>query len=256
MNRTAKARTSGIRVSRTSASNDAELSPFILDPSFVVLGQRLSSNHYDGTFLQTPVSIRITKSRLSALRLMHYMENLRHPSLEQLLGVVVDENAPQSMLVTSKTTGATIADILSHSHSATGCVISKDDIITIGVQASRALLFLHSSTNNAHPGLCPHVVVFDKHRSKTVVLLTLRCRECRADLCAPSTGGDVAALAEMLLALAQSQQQQQQQQRTQHGGNQPSFSNTVLKSLKFCVQTQSQDKLSMKKLCQVLSGKT
>lgn len=237
---------SRIRVSRTSSTNDAELSPFILDPTSVALDEQISSNHYNGKFLQTPVSIRITRSRLSALRLMHYMESLTHPNLEQLLGVVVDERIAQSMLVTSKSTGKSVADILSESDD-NKSLINKDTMVAIGVQACRALIYLHSSTGGGHPGLCPHAVIFDSHRSKTVVLLALRCRECRPDLRTPSTGGDVKILASMILDMAQSG-------RTSTS-NGLQLSSIALKSLKQCVQTEKQDKLSMRKLCEVLSYK-
>lgn len=246
MTSTAPRRKSAVHVRRTSASDDAELSPFILEPSSVVLGQKRSMNHYEGTFLKTPVSIRTTKTRLSALRLMHYMEGLRHPNLEQLLGVVVDKSAPQSMLVTSQVTGMTVADILLQSER-NNSTIGKEVVSAIGVQASRALLFLHSSTSRAHPGLCPHGIVFDEHRNKAVILLALRCRECRTDLRVSSIGGDLEVLAKIILNMAECEVNTRSKQCP--------LPNSVMKLLKNCTQAEYQDKVNMKKLCHVLSTK-
>lgn len=183
----------------TTTSADAALSPFVLDPSAVVLRQKRTRHSFDGTFLRTPVSVRVAKSRSSALRTARYMNELRHPNLEQFLGVVADPSAPQSLVVTERAPGRSVAEIAGDMR--TRKMDFTQAALIIAVQTAQALVYLHAVSGRAHPALCPHALVYESHRAKTVVLLTHRCERCPKDRERPSRASDVAKLAAIIIDL-------------------------------------------------------
>lgn len=134
-----------------------------------------------------------------------------------------------------------------------GCTVESSHIVSkviagsIGIYASRALLFLHSSTNCAHPSLCRHVLVLHEHCLKIVIFLSSRRQECRTVLQSPSTGGIFTILADTVLVIVQFGHKFRR--------NKLLLSSFDMKSLKCGFQPQDWEKLSMKKLFLVLSGR-
>lgn len=184
------------RVRRASSSVDSALSPFVLDPSNVIIHGAQSATQFDGTFLHTPVSIYLVRSRASALRKLRSMEQIRHPNLEQMLGVVISPNESQSMIISTKAEGRTMADLLQSVR--TGHPLDQGETLSIALQAVRALHYLHKTTGRAHSSLCPHAVIHDEYHWKTVVLLNFRCRHCELSE-DRSEANDVVILSRMLL---------------------------------------------------------
>lgn len=193
---------SRVIVRRSSCSRDSQLSPFILDGSEIILEEERSLRHFNGTFLNTPVSVRIARSRSSALRTLNYMVHIRHPNIEQLLGIVVDGGSTQNMLISTKAEGNSVADITSPTHISS--ITNWQRMLSIAKQASSALLYLHKTTGRAHPCLCSHSIMHDEHRWKTVVLITVRCPCCKTSPEETSRMGDVKILANILAKLVDS----------------------------------------------------
>lgn len=128
------------------------------------------------TYLYTRASVRIVKSRDDVLQICSYLSHLRHPHLEQVIGVVTKGLLQDHYIVTVQQIGKPIASFLSHS--VDNINITEQDALMIGAQACQALYYLHEITGMGHPSLCAHLITYDEYRKKTVMLLTFDCPKC------------------------------------------------------------------------------
>lgn len=185
-------------VRRTRASLDSDISPFVLDPSSVTLQRKLSSSQYEAMYLFTPATVTRTQTHADTLRICEYLDHLRHPHLEQFIGVVTDSMSRSHMVVTAQRQGHLLADFLSPK-----CVdgLRLHDVLQIARQSSLALHYLHQTTMMGHHGLCAHSIVYSMPRGKAVVLLTTECKICHPSPKKPSRHADVATVTKLVLKL-------------------------------------------------------
>lgn len=187
------------RIVQHASPINMPLSPFILDPVSVTLQKQHSKSHFDATWLHTRVNVRLVSTTTEAMKIVSYMNQLRHPNIELLLGVVIDKKG--KMVVTEYQPGYTLAD--SFASIAPGKpLFSKHTILTISTHVARALVYLHMASGKPHPGLCNHAIVFDRWQMKAVVLLTIKCDHCKQRANAkPSRTADVAKLAQLIVRM-------------------------------------------------------
>lgn len=191
-------------VRRTRISLDPVISPFVLDPSSVSLQKKRSTGQYDATYLHTAAVVTQARSHREALQICEYMERLRHPHLEQFIGVVTGSSLNYHMIVTERHRGYVVAAFLQppmSSHTDPVPILDLNDVLLIAKQAALALHYLHQITKTGHHALCSHSIVFDKPSAKTVVLLTTECRKCHRTKTKPSRRSDVQILAQLVLKL-------------------------------------------------------
>lgn len=191
-------------VRRTRISLVAEISPFVLDPSAVTLQRKRSSGQYDASYLHTAAVATRARTHREALQICEYMDRLRHPHLEQFIGVVTDTSLSYHMIVTERHQGHSIAHYLStsrstHANEALG--LDLNDVLQIAKQSALALHYLHQVSKSGHHALCPHSIVYNKARAKAIVLLTTECKECRFASPNPSRRADVQTLAKLVSKL-------------------------------------------------------
>lgn len=184
-------------IQRTRSDSDARISPFILDPSAITNERPISSYISEALYLQTPSRLRYVNSREEALGIASYMSKLRHPNLEQFIGVIVDESISNKMIVCENHGGRSLAHYLSSSRRGRP-IFSMASTLNISVQICRALVYLHSVTGQGHPSFCPHTISIDKTRSKVIVLMTKECSKCIQSSKGPSRSSDVSKVASVI----------------------------------------------------------
>lgn len=182
------------------------VAPFILSPESITLRQIHSPTHFDAVWLRTPVTARATTSRRNAIEIFHSMYALRHPNLENILGVVLDARTKRNIIITEQVPRHTISHFIASSHHrgmdvSKGCQqhLQSDDIITMAMHVARVLVYLNATTKTGHPsGLCSHKIVYDPKRARAVLLLTTTCDyRCNGFAHIQSLDRDVAMLAKI-----------------------------------------------------------
>lgn len=199
--KTPSSNTSAPTVRRTRTSLDPDISPFVLDPSSVTLQRRLSASQYEAMYLYTPAIVTRTRTHADTLRICEYLDHLRHPHLEQFIGVVTDTTSREHMVLTAQRQGRSLVHYLSPK---CADALKLEDVLQIAKQCSLALHYLHQTTETGHHGLCPHSIVYNQPRGKTVVLLTIECKKCFPTYVRPSRRADVATVAKIVLRLVKS----------------------------------------------------
>lgn len=204
-------------VRRTRTSMNDDISPFVLDPSSVSLLRKRSSGEFHATYLLTAAKATAITSHREALFICDYMDRLRHPHLEQFIGVVTDQSLRNHFIITERQKGRLLAQYLTNAandNSQDG--LSVQDVLQIASQCSLGLHYLHQTTRTGHHALCPHSIVHSRSRAKTVILLTSECNECHAKKQKASRKADVLTLAKLIRALLNTFPQNQLPQSHEH----------------------------------------
>lgn len=235
-------------VRRTRAPPDAQDSPFLLDAASVKLLYKLSSDTYTGMYLHTPTNVRIVKSKNAALQIGSYMSNLRHPHLEQFIGVATNSSMQHHLIVTARRVGQSIAYYLSKSNTSAVSRMTTWDALRVGAQVCQALYYLHEMTGVGHPSLCPHSISYDFYQRKSVVQLTVECQKCSVHGKKPSVTNDVISVCHiMLMLLRQSTNSDSEKQKNQKVA-------AVISALQTNILlTKTSSAPSMKELCALFS---
>lgn len=189
-------------VRRTRTSMDDDISPFVLDPSSVSLIRKRSSGEFHATYLLTPAKATPITSHREALFICDYMDQLRHPHLEQFIGVVTDQSLRNHFIITERQNGRSLAHYLENtSKNGSTARLSVQDVLQIASQCSLGLHYLHQTTRTGHHALCAHSIVHNRSRGKTVVLLTNECKECHVKKLKASRKADVLTISKLITGL-------------------------------------------------------
>lgn len=241
-----------LNVRRTRTSTELDISPFVLDPTSVTLVRARSSGQYRATYLQTPANATPVASHGEALSICEYLDRLRHPHLEQFIGVVTDASVRNHLIVTAQHGGRSVAQyVASASKAGPGKArlgadrLTLTDAFQIASHAALGLLYLHQNTRTGHHALCAHSLVHCRERGKTVVLLTNECKECHLSKGPPSRRADVLTLAKLIIALIKAVVHA----NPVHACN--SIVSNVLTKLKHIVKTGNKPAFTMAHLCQL-----
>lgn len=241
-------------VRRTRISLEVDISPFVLDPSSVSLQRKRSPCQYDATYLHTAAVATHARTHREALQICEYMDRLRHPHLEQFIGVVTDASLSYHMIVTERHQGHSIAHYLStsrSSHANMGSGLDLNDVLHIAKQSALALHYLHQVSKTGHHALCPHSIVYNKARAKAVVLLTTECKKCHFASSNPSRRADVQTLAKLVLNLLYSLNSHLSSTSSTLSNPQLSVVTSVKSRLTCTTASKNTKSISMSELCKL-----
>lgn len=160
---------------------DVQIAPFLLHHTSVSAGSAINGGRYRGTWLHNKVTIQPLSSEAAAIRTASYLARLRHPNVENFLGVVTTHSPS---IVTAWISGTTLADMpaLSPHHAA-----------MLALDVARAVVYMHAVAG-PHGNITAEGVIYEKRRERAVLLLSPGVGGgCKAD--------DVKGLAKVLIGL-------------------------------------------------------
>lgn len=138
---------------------DAHIAPFLLHHTSVRTLPPTHGNRHRGTWLQNKVAIQPLSSKKAAICTASFVARLRHPNVENFLGVVTTHSPS---IVTDWLSGPNLANLPS---------ISRHAAAMLALDVARAVVYVHAVAG-PHGKVRAEEVVYDKKRERAVLLLS------------------------------------------------------------------------------------